>query len=432
LRLTSEVILLTIVFTTIIIINPLIIIILLIFILLIFVFYKFSKNKTFEYGKIGTKSNENIIRLINQSMGNIKITKIHLLEDFFINDVAENTKNIKYATSKFWAFLIVPKLVIETILIISIASMVIVFLNKGYSSSEIVALLSMIGIASLRLMPSINNITNSISAIRHGNIVIDKLYNDLQSLNNMYIKKSSSKLINFEKSISLHNINYRYNKSDELVLNNINLSIKKGESIGFIGKSGAGKSTLIDIILGLIEHSRGNIMIDGINIDTNDEHWKKILAYVPQQIFLIDDSIKNNIAFGIDENNIDSIKIDKILKMVNLDVLIEELTDGIETIIGENGVRLSGGQRQRIGIARALYKDPQILIFDEATSALDTDTEKVVTDAIDKLGDSKTMIIVAHRIDTLKKCDTIYELANGKIVWNGNYKELVLRNEIVK
>lgn len=433
LRFLSDTILLSVVFITLIAISFWVLPVLLFFIIFVWVFYKFSKNKTFEYGKIGTKSNEYIIRNITQSISGIKITKIHLLEKYFSNSVHTNTNNIKIATSKFWAFLIVPKLIIESMLILSIASFVIYFVFNGHDTTSLVSMLSVIGIAALRLLPSINNITNSISAIRHGMPVVNKLYDDLVELDEVsklsQYKNEISKKLEFKKSIELKDISFRYEKSDALVLNKINIQIQKGHSIGVMGKSGAGKSTFVDVILGLLEPLNGQIVLDGIVVDTQSGNWKNLLGYVPQQIYLTDDTILANIAFGIELKKIDKTKVDEILKMVNLYEFINTLPQGVETIVGENGIRLSGGQRQRIGIARALYKDPQILIFDEATSALDSETERVVTEAIESLSDSKTMIIVAHRIETLKKCDKIYELANGNVVWIGNYEELLLKKD---
>ena len=434
LRFLSDAILLSVVFITLISLSFWVLPVLVFFVSFVFVFYKFSKNKTFEYGKIGTKSNENIIRNITQSISGIKITKIHLLEKYFSNSVHTNTNNIKIATSKFWAFLIVPKLIIESILILSIASFVVYFVFNGYDTTSLVSMLSVIGIAALRLLPSINNITNSISAIRHGMPVVNKLYDDLVELDEVsklsQFNNEISKKLELKESIELKDISFYYEKSDDLVLDKINIAIQKGHSIGIIGKSGAGKSTFVDLILGLLEPLNGQVVLDdAVTVDTKSGSWKNLLGYVPQQIYLTDDTILANIAFGIELEKIDGEKVDEILKMVNLYDFINTLPQGVETIVGENGIRLSGGQRQRIGIARALYKDPQILIFDEATSALDSETERVVTEAIESLSDSKTMIIVAHRIETLKKCNKIYELANGSVVWTGSYEELLLKKD---
>ncbi|MGL1935255.1 MAG: ABC transporter ATP-binding protein/permease [Fibrobacterales bacterium] len=425
LKLLSDTVLLVIVFSVIVYVNYYVIPIFVLFALFVFFFYKFSKNKTFEYGKIGTDSLENIIEFVNQAFLNIKITKIHVLEEFFFKKVKINSYNFKHGASKFWAFLLAPKLIIETMLIIGIVSFVMYYINTGGDPTKIISILSMIGIAALRLLPSVNNITSSLSAINHGKYVVDKLYTDLAELSEITLEEYTDSEITFKNNISIKDLSFSYKNCEELAVKNVNININHGDIIGVIGKSGSGKSTLIDLILGLLTPGNGNITVDDNEINTNNRNWKHIIGYVPQQIYLIDDSIMKNIAFGIKDEDIDESKIFEILKMVNLDKFIESLPDGIYTKTGENAVRLSGGQRQRIGIARALYKNPEVIIFDEATSALDSETEKVVTDAINNLGNSKTMIIVAHRLNTLSKCNIIYELENGSVKWSGPYNEIV-------
>jgi ABC-type bacteriocin/lantibiotic exporter with double-glycine peptidase domain len=223
----------------------------------------------------------------------------------------------------------------------------------------------------------------------------------------------------------LENITYHYSDTLEPAIKNISLTIKKGQSIALIGKSGSGKTTLVDIILGLLKIESGDIWVDGVSIYSNLRCWQNLIGYIPQSIFLIDDTIERNIAFGVPDHLIDYEKLDKAIQAAQLTELIEQLPNGIKTSVGERGVRLSGGQRQRVGIARALYHDREILVLDEATAALDNETESMVSESIRALSGTKTMIIIAHRLTTVKHCDRVYMLEKGCIVKSGSYQEVV-------
>ena len=219
---------------------------------------------------------------------------------------------------------------------------------------------------------------------------------------------------------------YRYPKAKEWALQNIDLTIDKGQSIGIIGKSGAGKTTIVDIILGLLQIEQGDIKVDGISVKNNLRAWQNLVGYIPQSIFLIDDTLERNIAFGIADDSIDRNKLDKAIQAAQLTEVVEKLPHGVNTVIGERGVLLSGGQRQRVGIARALYHEREVLVLDEATAALDNETEELITKAIESLSSNKTIIVIAHRLTTLKNCDRIYVLDKGRIVDSGSYQEVVL------
>lgn len=233
----------------------------------------------------------------------------------------------------------------------------------------------------------------------------------------------------FENQIDLVKLIYRYPNTTELAIKGISLTIKKGESIGLIGKSGAGKTTLVDIILGLLTPEDGQIKVDGIDITENLRTWQNLIGYIPQSIFLIDDTIERNIAFGVPDEQIDSERLMSAIQAAQLVDVINNLPNKIKTMVGERGVRLSGGQRQRVGIARALYHEREILVLDEATAALDNETENLVTEAISSLGGTKTLIIIAHRLSTVERCDRIYMLEDGRIVKSGNYHEVVLHRD---
>jgi ABC-type bacteriocin/lantibiotic exporter with double-glycine peptidase domain len=291
---------------------------------------------------------------------------------------------------------------------------------RSRPTEDLIPILSMFLAASFRLIPSINKIMASIQSIKFTKPVVDGIIEEFKIIDSKksIVKNETLKIstLNFENNIEIKNLSFQYESTSKFILKNINLNIKKGSAIGFIGSSGSGKSTLIDIILGILTPSEGNIFIDKIDVNENLRLWQNLLGYVPQSIFLSDESIRNNIAFGIEEKLINEEQIQEAIQMADLQDFINSLPKGIETVVGERGVRLSGGQRQRIGIARALYYNPQIIIFDEATSALDASTEDNVMDSINKLKNIKTMIIVAHRLSTLSKCDIIYELSDGTVI----------------
>lgn len=256
---------------------------------------------------------------------------------------------------------------------------------------------------------------------------IDAVYRDLKQIdeleNSKVSKDVNEKTLGLKKSIKIEKLSFKYPDAENFVLQNVNFEIFKNKSTAFIGPSGAGKTTLADIILGALEPTEGCIWADTVNIQEHMNAWHKNLGYIPQSIYLMDDTIRNNIAFGIRNEDIEEDKVWKALEQAQLKEFIQSLDRGLDTEIGEGGVRLSGGQRQRIGIARALYNDPEVLVLDEATSALDNETEGAVMEAIDRLSGTKTLIIIAHRLTTIKNCDIIYEVKNGGI------KEVVLRDE---
>jgi ATP-binding cassette, subfamily B, bacterial PglK len=229
--------------------------------------------------------------------------------------------------------------------------------------------------------------------------------------------------------IESRDVYYNYPNSDEQALNGVSFAIPKGHAVGFVGESGAGKTTVVDLLLGLMEPTSGEILVDGKNIHENLSAWQKNIGYIPQSIYLADETLRSNIAFGLPEKEIDDEKVLQALELAQLKVLVDRLPDGLDTILGENGTRLSGGQRQRVGIARALYHEPEVLVMDEATSALDNLTELEITKAIEALKGDRTVIMIAHRLTTVEKCDLLYLMKNGKITASGTYDELVDTNK---
>jgi len=311
-----------------------------------------------------------------------------------------------------------PRLLMEVLTIAAFALLVITTLAQGGAIGDIIPKMGLFAVAAFRLIPSINRILAASQALKYCSPVIDILQKELElpvEETNKPEKASKS----FENQLVLQNISYTYPAAPSPALKNISLTIKQGTSVGFIGKSGSGKSTLVDILLGLLTPDSGSIAADGIDIQENMRGWQNQIGYVSQSIYLTDDTLRKNIAFGLPTEEINEESVKKAISAAYLSEFMEQLPEGLNTIVGERGVRLSGGQRQRIGIARALYHNPSILVLDEATSALDISTEKEVMEAVNALQGSKTIIIVAHRLSTIEKCDTVYNLANGEIESHG-------------
>ncbi|MEK9613763.1 MAG: ATP-binding cassette domain-containing protein, partial [Flavobacteriaceae bacterium] len=283
---------------------------------------------------------------------------------------------------------------------------------NGVKTTQIVTLLGVFVAAAFRMIPSINRILSALQNIKYYGATVNKIYDQIIGFDFSKSNKNSKEFA-FDKEIKLEDIQFSY--KEKIILNSINLKIKKGTTIGIVGASGSGKSTLVDLINGLLKPTKGTITVDGIQIDEFIKSWQQTIGYVGQEIFLIDDTIKANIAFGMSDQEINMDSVYKALEAAQLSSFIDELELGIETKVGERGIQLSGGQKQRIGIARALYQNPSVLIFDEATASLDNETEKHVMNSIYNLKQDKTMIIIAHRISTLQDCDQVYEIKNGKI-----------------
>lgn len=377
--------------------------------------------------KIGTedrKYNANITKWLMQSFGGIKETKIMEREEYFLDKFEYSYENYAKCEKRYCFLQAIPRPVIEAVCIGAILLVVIFKLMTGTQSNYFVTTLSVFAMAAFRLLPSVSRIANYLSIIMFNKPAIDAVYHDLKEIDRIEKenseKKEDSEVLKIEKKIMIQNLSFRYPDSDKFVLENINMEIEKNQSVALIGPSGAGKTTLADIILGALQPTEGGVYIDGKNIQKNMAAWHKNIGYIPQTIFLMDDTIRNNIAFGVDEENIDEHRLWKAVEKAQLKDFIEDLDEGIETEIGEAGIRLSGGQRQRIGIARALYHDPEVLVLDEATSALDNDTEEAVMEAINELAGSKTFIIIAHRLTTIRKCNQIFEVKNANVEKVGN------------
>lgn len=396
------------------------------FILTTFIFHLSTKNLLKKLGFNFSLNEKMRIQHIQQGLGAAKDLKVLGRESNFINKYSfYNTASSKIG-QKQQTLLALPRLVLEFMSVATISILSLYLINSNGNLSTILPMVGLFAAAAIRLMPSVNRIMTSIQAIKYGDSQILELQNEINIINqNDNIDKITEKFY-FNDKIEIKNLYFRYNNIDSYVLNGVNVNITFGSTIGFIGTSGAGKTTLIDLILGLHKPSKGEILVDGNNIDANIRGWQKQIGYVPQSIFLTDDTLKNNIAFGLDEHEIDVMALNDAIKSAQLESFINDLPEGLSTNVGERGVRISGGQKQRIGIARALYHNPAVLIFDEATSALDNSTEIAFVNAIKNLAGLKTIIIIAHRLTTIEHCDYVYKLESGKIVSEGKYKDVII------
>lgn len=397
-------------------------------------FLKATKNSIRKHGKKALEERTGVIKTVNEGIGGFKDATIMNRQFWFIEKFKKSISALSRAHIFTKSAKESVRPVVETIAVTGMLLIAVVLLWRGYSIASLASILALFALSIQRLLPAIHNIVEQYTSLRYNLYSVDPIYKDLVNLKK-YDKKEKDKeeeRISLKEKIELKNVRYTYPGSREVVLRDVSLAIPKGLAVGFVGATGSGKTTLVDLILGLLEPVKGNVYIDGKEIKENLRAWQRNIGYIPQFIYLSDDTICNNIAFGLNKEDIDKKRVEKAVKAAQLDDFIKRLPEGIDTIIGERGIRLSGGQKQRIGIARALYNDPEVLVMDEATSSLDNVTEKFVIEAIEKLKQDRTVIIIAHRLTTVKNCDKLYILKEGKIVSEGNYEELLRNNEDFK
>lgn len=357
-----------------------------------------------------------------QATYGLKDVKVLNREEFFVRNYYEIGKLGANVARNYAVLNNTPRLLIETVFIVSMLGYIAIYISGGGDVTGMMTTIATFGVAAIRVLPSVNRINTYITEIAYTTPSLDFVYENLQEgmkTDAMLAERkanSQKEKLQLADRIELDHISFHYPDSDKNIFTDAHMTVPKGKSVGIMGTSGAGKSTIVDILLGLLHAQEGTITCDGVDIFKNYESWLAQIGYIPQSIYLIDESIRDNIAFGIDADQIDEKRIWEVLEEAQLKEFIKELPEGLDTTIGDRGVRLSGGQRQRIGIARALYHDPEILVFDEATSALDNDTEAAVMEAVNSFHGKKTMVIIAHRLNTIEKCDIIYKVENEKIV----------------
>jgi ABC-type multidrug transport system fused ATPase/permease subunit len=383
------------------------------------------------------RNTNNLLRhkYISEIFGGIKDLKIFGRERVFLDFFSLSSKKFVMDDAIIDVINDLPKYLLETIAFSGIILVVVIMLASGKQIETFLPILTVYAFGAYRLLPTLQKIFRAIASIKYSFPMVENLYQDFKGLpEGTPLTDEFTAKVDFNRTILLKNISYSYPKSNRITIKNQTLKIEANTSIAIVGSTGCGKTTLADIILGLLDPQEGNIYIDDIEINNeNKRSWQKKLGYVPQSIYLTDDTIRNNIAFGLRPEEIEEDKIIKAAKIASIhDFVIQELPEQYNTLIGERGIRLSGGQRQRIGIARAVYHDPSVFILDEATSALDSLTENAIMDAIKYLSHKKTIIMIAHRITTVKNCDIIYLMEKGMIVDHGAYDELYARNESFK
>ncbi len=377
-------------------------------------------------GEVNLKNNKLRFLAVNEAFGATKEVKVGGLEETYIKSFSNSAQTLAktMASSKVIAQL--PRFILEAIAFGGILLIILYVMGKTGSFNDALPIISLYVFAGYRLMPAMQQIYSSFTSLSFVGPSLDKLIDDLKNIKPLN-RNQNPGILSFNKTITLKNIHYNYPNASRTALKNINLSIPAKFTVGLVGATGSGKTTIVDIILGLLEPQKGNVEIDGnVLTENNLRAWQRSIGYVPQNIFLSDDSIEANIAFGVDPKEINNEAVKKASKIANLhEFVMEELPQQYQTLIGERGVRLSGGQKQRIGIARALYHNTQILILDEATSALDDQTEKAVMDAVNNLSNKITIILIAHRLNTVKNCDIIFKIEKGQLIGQGSYKEII-------
>ncbi len=377
-------------------------------------FLVLTRKRISNWGKQRQTQEELRMKHAQQGLIGIKDVKIFAKEMFFLEQYKKHSSLSLRMNQRNSFVHSLTRLWLEVLAILGLTLLFTGMYLQGKSLNEILPVLGLFAAVSFRLMPSISRIVSATHHLRFGHAVTEVIF---QEFNNTKLKSDIThhENMSFKQDISLEDISFQYPSAEKSALDNINLSLKKGQMIGFAGPSGSGKSTLIDLLLGLLSPTKGKIVVDGHDIKNNLRGWQKNIGYVPQSIYLTDDTLRNNIAFGLAEHEIDNNAIQQACSVAQLSQLIDELPNGLDTILGEHGIRLSGGQKQRVGIARALYHNPEILLLDEATSALDTDTETAVMNLVTALKGQRTILIIAHRLSTLDECDLIYKIEQGRI-----------------
>ena len=358
-----------------------------------------------------------LIQKIQQGLGGIREIKLYNRELGFFEFFKENNLNLFNLSWRSTLIQKIPRHLLETCTIISLITVILIFTYLNLKTSYIISVLALFGFAAIRILPSLSRIYNAFQQIQFGMPAVDLIFKELSKLKSLTeTKHSKVKEIPFNNAIKLENLTFLYPETKSYILKNINLDLPKGKLIGIEGDSGSGKSTLVDLVLGLIEPTKGIISVDGKNISNHIKSWQKKTSYVPQNVFLIDDEIKRNIAFGIKEKDIDESKIESAIKDSELTKYVSKLPQGLQTKVGERGVRLSGGQAQRIGLARALYNDPELLVLDETTSSLDKETESKIMETIFKLRSNITVILISHDANLLSNCEVVFKINNNQVI----------------
>lgn len=395
---------------------------------ILFIYDRMFRPKIRIFGKNYTDASRSMIQGVQEAIDGLKEIRILGKTNFFHSKVLNCSKVFAENYSRSQILIFSPRYILESLLICFVVLLVLGNRWLGYEAEEIIPTLAVFGLASLRLMPCAQGISSSLLQLQFNREAVSVLHSDWVSTNKFDVSQSNNlSRQNFSepfRELSLNSISFSYPNAKYKALSSLNLSIKEGESIGIIGCSGSGKTTLLDLLLGLLVPQEGKILYNGESLVDSLEEWRSKIAYLPQEVFLVDDTLRRNVALGVPDSDINDEKFTESLKKAQLEELLRDLPRGADTMLGEKGTRLSGGQRQRIALARAFYHERSILVMDESTSALDADTEKEIVEEIGRLKGNLTIIVIAHRETTLKHCDRIYEMSKGHIIGDYNYHEI--------
>ena len=381
-------------------------------------YFAIMRKRTVDYGKQNQIYNGKMIQAVNQALGGIKEIKVLARENYFVRAYEENGRYYASSLKKSQFYRNAPKYLIETVCVCGVLATILVKLQMGADVQELVPQLSVFAMAAFRLLPSVNQVNNLLNGILFLKPSIDRIYEDLQEAGakkNERPPERDYRRLPAADAVRFEHVTFRYPGTEKEILSDLSVELPLKKSIGLVGSSGAGKTTFMDLLLGLLSPDQGRICYGDSDIRDYPDAWGHKLGYIPQSIYLADDTIRRNVAFGIPDSEISEAKVRRALEEAQLLEFVDGLDDGLDTMVGESGVRLSGGQRQRIGIARALYQQPEILVLDEATSALDTETEQAVMEAVERFRGRCTLLMIAHRTSTLENCDQIYRLEDGTL-----------------
>ena len=389
-------------------------------------FRRFTNERIRRWGAAQNHHKGMMLKHLQQGFGGVKDLKVLGREGFFVDRYSDELDANASVWRRFTLAQVLPRIGLENLTVIGLALLVSTMVFAGYDSTHILPIIGLFGAAAFRLLPAVNRTISNLQTIKWNQEIAYELYDDLKlPIEQKQIGNQSRSTF---QSIDFSNVSFGYVGAAQKSLQDISLKISHGEAVGLVGPSGSGKSTLVDVLLGLLAPQSGEVRVNGLPIREKLDIWRTTVGYVPQTIFLIDDSLRRNIAFGLSNNEIDEKCVEQAIELAQLKDFVAGLPDGLETVVGERGVRLSGGQRQRIGIARALYNQPEVLVLDEATSSLDTETEQGVMQAVQALQGTKTVIIVAHRLSTVEYCDRLYRLESSRIVDEGTFAEVMNRS----